>query len=117
MGSCVLREPANAALLTEAMHPFDDDRYETRQLRRHAQSCARDRSTDERSSVSFGGNPREPEAIQLEANQCSIGKQRGSAWPIDVDAYKERSKVERLVNKMKQFRRVATRYEKLKDSF
>jgi transposase len=38
-------------------------------------------------------------------------------WPIDVDAYKERNKVERLVNKMKQFRRIATRYEKLKDSF
>lgn len=38
-------------------------------------------------------------------------------WPIDVDAYKERNRVERLVNKMKQFRRIATRYEKLKDTF
>jgi len=38
-------------------------------------------------------------------------------WPIDVDAYKERNRVERLVNKMKQFRRIATRYEKLQSSF
>ena len=27
-------------------------------------------------------------------------------------AYRERNKVERLINRMKQFRRVATRYEK-----
>ena len=38
-------------------------------------------------------------------------------WPIDVDAYKERNRVERLVNKMKQFRRIATRYEKLKVTY
>lgn len=38
-------------------------------------------------------------------------------WPIDADAYKERNRVERLVNKMKQFRRIATRYEKLQSSF
>lgn len=38
-------------------------------------------------------------------------------WPIDEESYRERNRVERLVNKMKQFRRIATRYEKLKDSF
>jgi transposase len=38
-------------------------------------------------------------------------------WEIDDTAYKERNRVERLVNKMKQFRRIATRYEKLKDCF
>lgn len=31
--------------------------------------------------------------------------------------YKERNKVERLFNKIKQFRRIATRYEKLKTNF
>jgi putative transposase len=31
--------------------------------------------------------------------------------------YKQRNKVERLFNKIKQFRRVATRYEKLKANF
>ena len=32
----------------------------------------------------------------------------------DQERYKQRNKVERLFNKLKQFRRVATRYEKLK---
>ena len=38
-------------------------------------------------------------------------------WPHDEEAYKERNRVERLVNKMKQFRAVATRYDKLAASF
>jgi putative transposase len=38
-------------------------------------------------------------------------------WPIDADAYKERNRVERLINKMKQFRAAATRYDKLAASF
>jgi transposase len=35
----------------------------------------------------------------------------------DKEQYKLRNKVERLFNKLKQFRRVATRYEKLKATF
>jgi len=35
----------------------------------------------------------------------------------DRDIYKERNRVERFFNKLKQFRRIATRYEKLQDSF
>jgi transposase len=35
----------------------------------------------------------------------------------DKAQYKQRNKVERLFNKMKQFRRIATRYEKLKATF
>jgi transposase len=35
----------------------------------------------------------------------------------DKEQYKQRNKVERLFNKLKQFRRVATRYEKLKVTF
>lgn len=38
-------------------------------------------------------------------------------WPYDEAAYAERNRVERLFNKMKQFRAVATRFDKLKDSF
>jgi transposase len=34
-------------------------------------------------------------------------------WPHDEAAYKERNRVERLFNKLKQFRAVATRYDKL----
>ena len=35
----------------------------------------------------------------------------------DQEAYQQRNQVERLFNKLKQFRRVATRYEKLKNNF
>ncbi|MBK4717534.1 transposase [Azospirillum sp. YIM DDC1] len=31
---------------------------------------------------------------------------------FDRDAYRERNRVERLINRFKQFRRIATRYEK-----
>ena len=39
--------------------------------------------------------------------------------PLDYDKelYKQRNKVERFINRMKQFRRIATRYEKLKATF
>lgn len=35
----------------------------------------------------------------------------------DVDLYKERNRIERFFNKLKQFRRVATRYDKLPANF
>lgn len=38
-------------------------------------------------------------------------------WPIDEAAYRERNRVERLINKMKQFRAAATRYDKRAASF
>jgi transposase len=31
---------------------------------------------------------------------------------FDREAYRERNRVERLINRLKQFRRIATRYEK-----
>jgi transposase len=37
--------------------------------------------------------------------------------PLDTEAYRGRNEVERLIGKSKQFRRVATRYEKLKAMF
>lgn len=38
-------------------------------------------------------------------------------WPIDAESYKERNRIERLINKMKQFRGIATRYDKLAATF
>jgi putative transposase len=37
--------------------------------------------------------------------------------PYDTDLYKERNRIERFFNKLKQFRRVATRYDKLLANF
>jgi transposase len=42
---------------------------------------------------------------------------RVDPWPFDPRPYRERNRVERLFGKLKQFRRVATRYEKLKVTF
>ncbi|MBC8233775.1 transposase [bacterium] len=36
---------------------------------------------------------------------------------FDKQLYKLRNKVERFINRMKQFRRIATRYEKLAETY
>ena len=33
-------------------------------------------------------------------------------WPIDLETYRERNLVERMFNPLKDFRRIATRYDK-----
>ena len=42
---------------------------------------------------------------------------RKEAIDYDKDQYKLREKVERFFNRLKQFRRIATRYEKLGQTF
>ena len=42
---------------------------------------------------------------------------RNPIIPHDRKRYRERNQVERLVGRMKQFRRIATRYEKLTPTF
>lgn len=37
--------------------------------------------------------------------------------PLDAAAYRERNRVERLIGRLKEFRRVATRYDKRKRMF
>lgn len=37
--------------------------------------------------------------------------------PFDKAVYRLRNRVERLINRLKQFRRIATRYEKLADNY
>ena len=44
-------------------------------------------------------------------------KSRAAVSRHDKDLYKERNRVERFFNKLKQFRRVATRYDKLLVNF
>ncbi len=44
-------------------------------------------------------------------------RNRTDPWPFDEVAYQERNKVERLFAKLKGFRRVATRYDKLRETF
>ena len=42
---------------------------------------------------------------------------RSQALPYDKEVYKDRNVVERFFNKIKHFRRIATRYEKTALSF
>jgi transposase len=44
-------------------------------------------------------------------------RSRSRAIPYDKDLYKERNLVERFINKIKHYRRIATRYEKTVSSF
>ncbi len=44
-------------------------------------------------------------------------KNRVDPEPLDAEAYRERNRVERLFGKLKEFRRVATRYDKRKRMF
>ena|SRR5687768_15549479 len=44
-------------------------------------------------------------------------KNRVDPWPFMAEGYRERNKVERLFAKAKQYRRFATRYEKLRVMF
>lgn len=38
-------------------------------------------------------------------------------WPINLDTYKKRNLVERMFSRLKDFRRIATRYDKLARNF
>ena len=38
-------------------------------------------------------------------------------WPFDKEVYKHRNVAERFFNRLKEFRRVETRYDKRDDSF
>lgn len=54
---------------------------------------------------------------QLYALQTPANQNRLVERSIDENLYKDRNKVERYFNKLKQYRRVATRYEKTAVSF
>lgn len=64
----------------------------------------------------------EPKAVIPEKkDQASNRKKKGSGGgrPVshDADLYKERNTVERLINKLKAWRGIATRYDKTPDSY
>jgi putative transposase len=42
---------------------------------------------------------------------------RKHQWSIDWEAYKQRNLIERMFNRLKDFRRIATRYDKLARNF
>jgi transposase len=66
----------------------------------------------------FDGNPQRHACLDRGVFPNIPNKQnRVDRWPFLADGYRERNKAERLIGKLKQFRRVATRYDKLRDVF
>lgn len=59
------------------------------------------------------------EALVAEEIEPVIPPKRNRKTPIDYDRelYKQRNLIERMFNKLKNWRRVATRYDKSADSF
>jgi len=66
----------------------------------------------------YGGQPQRDACAALEVVLVSPSKKNAVApVPLDKAAYSQRNRIERLFAKIKEFRRVATRYEKLKETF
>jgi transposase len=66
----------------------------------------------------FDGQPQRDAVRAIGAEPVIPAKSnRVDPEPLDVPAYRERNRVERLFAKMKEFRRVATRYDKRKRMF
>jgi transposase len=53
-----------------------------------------------------------PERADQQAHRARLGSKGGRPPRFDPEAYKQRNVVERCINKHKQFRAVATRYDK-----
>ena len=66
----------------------------------------------------FDGDPQRLACIERDVVPVIPNKKnRTKPWPFELGPYRERNRVERLIGKAKQFRRFATRYEKLKTTF
>ena len=66
----------------------------------------------------FDGGPQRHACIDRDVCPVIPNKaNRVEPWPFDPEPYRERNRVERLFGKLKQFRRVATRYEKRRAMF
>ncbi|MFF0134635.1 transposase, partial [Streptomyces mirabilis] len=58
-----------------------------------------------------------PEKVDQAANRMKKGSRGGRPVSHDADLYKERNTVERLINKLKAWRGIATRYDKTPESY
>jgi putative transposase len=68
--------------------------------------------------TAYDGNETRAQIRKLKAKACiKPNKKRKASKRYDKQRYKHRNQVERFFNRIKQFRRVATRYEKTIENF
>ena len=68
--------------------------------------------------TAFDGDKQRAECVKRGVVPVIANKpNRLEPWPVDRESYRQRNRVERLFFKVKQFRRIATRYEKLKVTY
>lgn len=53
----------------------------------------------------------------LQADDQCFGSGMSDSWPFDPAVYRPSNRVERLINRLKQFRRLATRYDKRDENY
>ena len=58
-----------------------------------------------------------PEKIDQAANRKKKGSRGGRPVGCDAELYKDRNTVERCINKIKDWRGIATRYDKTPESY
>lgn len=58
-----------------------------------------------------------PEKVDQASNRKKKGQRGGRPVSHDADLYKDRNTVERCINKLKEWRGLATRYDKTPDSY
>jgi len=58
-----------------------------------------------------------PERDDVLAGRARRGSRGGRPPTFDAEQYRDRNQIERAFNRLKQFRAVATRYDKLKDRY
>jgi transposase len=69
------------------------------------------------SSREPSGQPGQPGFRTPQATRKTKGRKGGRSVDHDAELYKERNTVERLINKLKAWRGIATRYDKTPESY
>lgn len=106
-----------------AVHPRPEERAGTRARRpprTRPDAVAGDQAYSSRGNRAYLRKRRIKAVIPEKRDQAANRKKKGSRGgrPVshDADLYKERNTVERLINKLKAWRGIATRYDKNSDS-
>ncbi|MFJ1869732.1 transposase, partial [Streptomyces sp. NPDC088097] len=103
MGTIKVRRAGSGRPRTRPDHVLGDKGYSSRKIR----ACLRKR----------GIGHTIPERRDQRANRSRRGRDGGRPCAFDKERYKKRNVVERCFNRLKQYRAIATRYDKTRESY